>query len=83
MEFPESDFALTVRQRISSSSFATAISAQMRAPEPDLATWWTQWHLEGDVAAIVERHLREIQTHRRFQDMLEDHVRALEPTSIS
>lgn len=73
IEFPESDFAVTIRTTDQPSTIRSTIAATVRAPAPDLSTWWTQWELASDESHLVTAHVGEIQAHRRrFREMVAD-----------
>ena len=79
IEFPEADFAVTIREAGPTSMLHSTIAATVRAPAPDLSTWWTRWDLASDKSHLVAAHLNEIQAHRRrFQEMVADARRGLE-----
>ncbi|MGC0367521.1 hypothetical protein ABH922_005573 [Rhodococcus sp. 27YEA15] len=76
VEFPESDFLLVVHRGDITGLFDTTVIACVRAPAPDLSTWWSQWKLEGDMSSIAELHFSELVLNRRkLLDMLEEHQR--------
>lgn len=73
VELPDADFAITIRGRDSLSEIRLTIAATVRAPEPDLSTWWTRWDLTTEESQLATAALDEIQTHRRrFQEMVAD-----------
>ena len=77
LEFEESDVSIRPHLDRDGTRCRLGFHAAVRAPEPDLATWWSEWHITCDVANLVDTCIQEVQGQRaRFQRMLHDYARA-------